>query len=70
MSVCDVTDAAIHILINYWYFVLGPGVIRQLLDELEKSVKVLEDKFADKVKAVGVRKYTITCQNLVYNIRV
>lgn len=33
----------------------GPGVIRQLLDELEKNVKFLEDRYAEKVKAYGVR---------------
>nr|XP_022302763.1 uncharacterized protein LOC111110517 isoform X3 [Crassostrea virginica] len=32
----------------------GPGVIKQLLDELEKSVKALEDRYAEKVKAYGI----------------
>ena len=36
-----------------WF--VGPGVIKQLLDELEKSVKALEDRYAEKVKAYGVR---------------
>ncbi|XP_048742741.1 universal stress protein in QAH/OAS sulfhydrylase 3'region-like isoform X2 [Ostrea edulis] len=44
----------IHIPESYDFSLASPGVIRQLLDELEKSVKVLEDKFADKVKAVGI----------------
>ena len=35
--------------------IVGPGVIKQLLDELEKSVKALEDRYAEKVKAYGVR---------------
>ncbi|XP_022302755.2 universal stress protein YxiE-like isoform X1 [Crassostrea virginica] len=32
----------------------SPGVIKQLLDELEKSVKALEDRYAEKVKAYGI----------------
>ncbi|XP_052679827.1 universal stress protein YxiE-like isoform X3 [Crassostrea angulata] len=33
---------------------ISPGVIRQLLDELEKNVKFLEDRYAEKVKAYGI----------------
>ncbi|XP_011412629.2 universal stress protein YxiE isoform X1 [Magallana gigas] len=36
------------------FTVPSPGVIRQLLDELEKNVKFLEDRYAEKVKAYGI----------------
>lgn len=34
---------------------LGPAVVKQLLEELEKSVKTLEDKYRNKAKAKNVR---------------
>ena len=35
--------------------IVGPAVVKQLLDELEKSVKELEDKYREKVQVKGVR---------------
>ncbi|XP_052679828.1 putative universal stress protein SAUSA300_1656 isoform X4 [Crassostrea angulata] len=44
----------IHIPESYDFSLASPGVIRQLLDELEKNVKFLEDRYAEKVKAYGI----------------
>lgn len=41
-------------IIDDFYQFLGPAVVKQLLEELEKSVRSIEDKYKTKAKAKNV----------------